>query len=780
MDLQVKAAQIYLNDTYGGQSGYLSIAEDGMTGWQTKYAITRALQLELGITATSTNFGAGTTSAFINQVGAINSSTTQDRIVSLLRCALWCSGYPGGHVEDLWDSGLAGYVAGLRDDMGLAISPPMVTVKMMKSLLTMDAFVLLSGGNSAIRSGQRWLNGKYAHRQDFSLLPCDGLFTRQMQQGLVYAIQYELGMADGVANGNLGPGTSSGLAVSGRVELGDIDGTTNFVRLFQLALCCNRHYVAVDGIFGQGTRSEVLKFQAFMEIVESGAGDFGTWAGLLVSTGDVNRQVTGIDTTSTMTAQFSSQMRAAGYNVVGRYLTVDGKSIRPGELDTIFDYDFSLIPIFQNYNNGAQYFTQELGYEHGRQASLRARQLGLRDGVIIFFAVDYDATGGEANTIVLAYFDGVRAGLDRSRSVRYEVGVYATRNVATIVYDAGKASGVWVSGMSTGFSGNLGFPMPAQWMYNQIQEVHSINIDRNAVSVRARPATRSDVAVTPYNGSQYNQFYWKIVELEVQTEVALSAFPLVEPKFAGVMALHWLQSQDYGSVLWTAYTPYPTSFQRPALEAACFPAVEALRTGLYSAYSHGSSLAHTAATANGVRIWGSAQAKSTIEMGDLGGWALDTVQLWGAYFWTARPANISQWVHQRLGEPPRTDPSDITSQFDIEDVVADAEGWLIGSAMRDYADSFGDAVRRMLVEYPTETLRIRAFLHLRFGPQPAARIESAVKSIFVVNWPFPWPGVPRDEFMNYDGGPQADLPTASELDDFASAVASRLIVLAGL
>lgn len=57
MDAMVLASQKWLNDTYGNDSRYNKIIEDGLTGWNTIYALRRALQIEEKITETSNNFG---------------------------------------------------------------------------------------------------------------------------------------------------------------------------------------------------------------------------------------------------------------------------------------------------------------------------------------------------------------------------------------------------------------------------------------------------------------------------------------------------------------------------------------------------------------------------------------------------------------------------------------------------------------------------------------------------------------------------------------------------
>ena len=63
-DQMVLKTQQWLNSTYGNKTGFGSVQETGNTGWDTINALIRALQIELGITATANNFGSGTQSRF--------------------------------------------------------------------------------------------------------------------------------------------------------------------------------------------------------------------------------------------------------------------------------------------------------------------------------------------------------------------------------------------------------------------------------------------------------------------------------------------------------------------------------------------------------------------------------------------------------------------------------------------------------------------------------------------------------------------------------------------
>ena len=53
----------------------------------------------------------------------------------------------------------------------------------------------------------------------------------------------------------------------------------------------------------------------------------------------------------------------------------------------------------------------------------------------------------------------------------YKVGVYGARNVCIQVSEKGYANTSFVSGMSTGFSGNLGFPLPKTGLLIKFQRL---------------------------------------------------------------------------------------------------------------------------------------------------------------------------------------------------------------------------------------------------------------------------------------------------------------------
>lgn len=146
MDPLVLTTQQWLNETYGTNPAFGYVTEDGATGWGTIRALTRALQIELGIGVDGA-FGDGALSTLRAQVGTIGASSER-RYVSLVQAALPCKGYSnGGSIDGLWGPGTAGGVDEMLTDAGLSTSTG-VEPRVMRALLSMDAYVLTAGGTT--------------------------------------------------------------------------------------------------------------------------------------------------------------------------------------------------------------------------------------------------------------------------------------------------------------------------------------------------------------------------------------------------------------------------------------------------------------------------------------------------------------------------------------------------------------------------------------------------------------------------------------------------------
>lgn len=140
VDLMVKATQQWLNATYRGKHGYNVIAEDGVTGWGTIHALTRALQIEMGIEEPSDNFGSQTMQKYeASPLVAPSDSTVRSNRYAILQGALWCKGYDAGHykaLDDHYDGSVIAAVASLKSDAGLEANGRRVEGLLMKSLLS--------------------------------------------------------------------------------------------------------------------------------------------------------------------------------------------------------------------------------------------------------------------------------------------------------------------------------------------------------------------------------------------------------------------------------------------------------------------------------------------------------------------------------------------------------------------------------------------------------------------------------------------------------------------
>jgi peptidoglycan hydrolase-like protein with peptidoglycan-binding domain len=306
------------------------------------------------------------------------------------------------------------------------------------------------------------------------------------------AIQYELGMADGIANGNFGPGTRDGLK---NRTLG-IGSRGSMVSLFTAAMVFNRQSVTFSSFFSDDTHRAVRAFQGFCKLPDTGLGDFQTWASLLVSTGDPTRSGNACDCITTITPERADTLLAHGYTHVGRYLSESlppdhpgflGKAIMPGELQTIASKGLRCYPIYQTYGASASYFNINQGRADALLAVDAATHHGFRPGTRIFFAVDFDAMDHQVTESIIPYFRGVDEAMGYTNR-QYRVGVYAPRNVCSRVRAEGLSEASFVCGMSVGFSGNLGYPLPSDWAYDQISTISigagagRIEIDNNIFS----------------------------------------------------------------------------------------------------------------------------------------------------------------------------------------------------------------------------------------------------------------------------------------------------------
>lgn len=472
MDTKILETQSWLNLTYGDNKYWKKLDLTGKTGWPTIRGLITALQIELGISAPNGSFGPATEGAY--KPLTLNSNNGNQSIknqIQILKGAMWCKGFsPGYGLEWEYDSSTALGIREFQKAAGLTgddITGQADKITM-RALMNMDAFQLVPGGDTKIRTIQQGLNSK--NFKISGLYPCDGLYGRETNKSLLYGLQIAAGVAG--ANGNFGPGTLDACAKN---PLEPSTSKIGLVKIAQYALYCNGSRFDpgnFSGRFDSAMQNAIKAFQAFTRLPVTGSIGFETWTSLLRSCGDKDRKCTVCDTATKITDAKAKTLKANGYQMVGRYIAGgEWKRLTKEEAKIIFNNGLKVFPIFQKSGTSTASFNERQGEIDGREAIKTALEFGFPEGTIIYFGVDFDAQGAEIVNSILPHFESIKSVFNRSHNPRnYKIGVYGTRNICIQVSNKGYAETSYVSDMSTGYSGNLGFPLPTNWGLDQIKE----------------------------------------------------------------------------------------------------------------------------------------------------------------------------------------------------------------------------------------------------------------------------------------------------------------------
>lgn len=471
MDIKVLEAQQWYNTTYRGTTGFIEIAEDGITGAGTCKALVRALQYELKLNVDG-SFGAGT----LSKCPTIGMDTASENLVKIVQCGFYCKGYSCGGIDG--DYGLSTQAAALsfKEDAGFPDSDVDLQPVFVRALLNTDAFKLVRAGKAYIRVAQQYLNANYIIKTSLiGLIPCNGVADRNMTKAIIIALQYEeagqtMVGVDGVYGNN---------TLNKAPELAAGSTKTAFIKIAQMCLMMMYENPGLSGKYDSYTEKVVREFQEFSCLTQDARvvpGIIGrtTWASLLSSKGDSTRTATACDCSEQILSLAKAQKLREDYNIVGRYLTgtVGGskpKNLSPGELQILAENNLRVFPIFQDGGASLTYFGNYQGQLDAKDAIFAARKLHIPNDTIIYFAVDYDFTEKQVLERVIPHFEGIKTVFDASKS-KYKIGIYGSRNTCSIVCNNNLAVSSFVSDMSTGYSGNMGFPLPKNWAFDQIHE----------------------------------------------------------------------------------------------------------------------------------------------------------------------------------------------------------------------------------------------------------------------------------------------------------------------
>ena len=500
-DAMVLATQKWLNEKYGNDSRFNKVAEDGITGWGTIYGLRRALQIEEKLPSLSNNFGQSTYA----KCPTVKKGDTGN-LVYIVQGGLWCKGYSPGGFNGVYGDGTYAAVQRFKKAAGFDDADGNIDKDFMKALLDMSAFKLLSGGTDAIRTIQQQLNKDY---YDFyQICPCNGLYDRDMNKMLIYALQKEEGIPKASATGTWGPSTISKCPT---LELGK---SSNVVKLVRYALVCNG--ISVDTSSKTYDSTLDAKAKEFAKLLKlnkkSNVIDYTIIKSLLSSNGDPNRSAKGCDTATKLTKAQIQTIKNAGYEYVGRYLsntpggTLD-KALTKTEVKNILNVGLRLFYIFQESNNAASKFTSARGKEQAERGIVAAHSLGIPYKSVIYFAVDCDPTDSEITNYILPYFRQV---VSIFKSKPYTVGVYGTRNVCNKLRKQLGITKLFVSDASYGFSGNLGYIMPDEWCFDQFKTDITIGSGDGKVSIDKVGISGNDICDygNMIEGSDKYEFYY--------------------------------------------------------------------------------------------------------------------------------------------------------------------------------------------------------------------------------------------------------------------------------
>ncbi len=475
MDLMVLEVQQWLNDTFpsyfrydenGINSGSFPIEPDGKTGNRTMTALVMAVQIRFSLQPVDGIWGAATSAA----CPVIHQGVTDYILIKIVQGGFYCKGYQPGGFDGKFGPNLSNAINKFKTDLGIIDINSRMEQDVFKSLLTTDPTVLVFGGSEQIRTVQQFLNGQYyrLYKAKLGYISTGGYYDAKTSKALIYAFQEEIGTN---ADGALGPATFAKMPNIGI-------GTTGYYKLIiilRALLICHGYSVELNGGYTGEVAAKVVEFQKFMcldldSYVLLGNVNRRTWGALLWSKGDTDRKANACDCRQQLDAIKASSLYESGYRYVGRYLTkVPGgwdKNLTPTEINAIIDTGLKIFPIFQEAHDKLSDFSYSSGFSDGYKAIMAATNLLIPPGTTLYFAVDFDATEAQAKNQITKYFEGINRAIIDIGS-KYAIGIYSARNTCSIINEAELAESSFVSNMSTGYSGNLGFLMPNDWAYDQ-------------------------------------------------------------------------------------------------------------------------------------------------------------------------------------------------------------------------------------------------------------------------------------------------------------------------
>ncbi|WP_431836131.1 glycoside hydrolase domain-containing protein [Cellulomonas sp. Y8] len=412
-----------------------------------------------------------------------------------------------------------------------------------------------------------------------------------------------------------------------------------------------------------------------------------TWSSLLVSTGDPDRPARACDTATEATVLRAETLWDIGYRTVGRYLTnVAGgtldKRLKNSELDILLQMGFTVFPIFQEVGNTVSAFSYAKGRAAAQRAFAAAYRIRIPAGTTIYFAVDFDPTGTEITGSVIPYFQGI-ASVMNQRAGYYRVGVYGTRNVCRQLDDADLAGTSFVAGMSTGYSGNLGFALPRNWAFDQIQE-RTVGAGSGAIAIDKDVMSGRDPGLSARDPEGANDPFLRMLDLVWMEALSwISTHPGSAP--AAELVCQFYRRSAHNNEQFTALMgEVDQAFVNEVLAVLGAtdwdPNADATAKIAHPDFPARSiSADHLFAALNGYLHRGIPTGGGTPDTADIGGWAGDLISTLNGYQ-AAVNAGYAGNLGDYAADTLLIDTDALSNRFGLADFVEDCTGFNVANA----------------------------------------------------------------------------------------------------
>lgn len=510
-----------------------------------------------------------------------------------------------------------------------------------------------------------------------------------------------MGMYASEATGFVGDSTKSGLITVPDQLPGNVTTARHYVRAIVFTLLANGYDLTINSYWSQETAAAVAQFQRDMALPETGKVDVTTWMALLVSYGDKNRPYTACDTRFEITDDRLSTLKTMGIQAVGRYINgTEFKILRDGEVERIINGGLGLIPIYQENGTSASDFSEVIGRSQAIKANENAKKFGIPYDSIIYFAVDYDAQDWEISEYIIPYFKGVSEAL-----TNYRIGVYGTRNVCSQVTSVRYAVTSYVSNMSSGFSGNLGFKMPDNWNFDQFDEIKISDwgIDKVVHSGLYPPVDYFVQSVSDYEFRiQHNE---AVINQMLRVLQVLSASSLDNPWNPH---LSFYRYESYLGIEWDILASPVSTRDREIFDDLKNTLKQ--EEGLYSYFLDPKSgteigLAHLIVTLQS-HLFITQTIHSNIT--DFTGWAGDLITAWGQLLPFKPNISIEEGIYILVG-------GNDESMFPFVDLLQDVDAYNIAQIAKTFDDSTAISSLKKYYVLGSFEGRLNKFITGRFG-----------------------------------------------------------------